>query len=248
MSAIQLWKAIFPEQPLLVLAVAFILAHCSLAAIWLVRSHWSMNKKSIAVVVAIGCLWLLLVQFLQTTRESGQAALAWAAAIASQVVLTALTVTVFELSIDYQRAAARSRFSLQCLLMWTTLFAILLGLAAAAAAKSGFQLAEVKSWEFFSQLQCVAVASATLAAAVYTGIRLSKTRLLRGLACAVVALTGAILAPVCLLAIFGDKAGAPFIDLVWLFGANVLFLIPSTMYSVLSTKPHPQPPNVAFSL
>jgi len=226
MSAIQLLKAIFPEQPLLVLAVAFILAHCSLAAIWWVRSSWSANSKSIAAAVAVGCLWLLLVQILQTTRESGQATLAWSAAIASQVALTALAVMIFELSIDYQRAAARSRFSLQCLLLWTTLFAILLGLAGAAAAKSGFQLADVRSWEFFSQLQGVAVGSATLAAVVYASIRLSKTWFLRGLACTVLTIAGAVLAPLCLLAIFDDKVGATCTDLVWLFGANVLFLIP----------------------
>jgi hypothetical protein len=246
MNAIQLLKAIFPEQPLLVLALAFILAHCSLAAIWWARSCWSMNTKSIAAAIAVGSLWLLLVQILQTTRESGQAMLAWSVAITSQVALTALAVMIYELSIDYQRAAVRSRFSLQCLLTWTTLIAILLGLAGAAAAKSGFKLADVRSWEFFSQLQGVAVTSASLAAAVYTGIRLSKTWLLRGLACTVVATAGAVAAPLCLLAIFGDRIGAASIDLVWLFSANVLFLIPSTLYLVLSTHPHPRPPDFAF--
>jgi hypothetical protein len=233
-------KNAFPEQPLLVLAVAFILAHCSLASIWWVRSNWSAHTKSIAAALAIGCLWLLLVQLLHTARESGPATLAWGACIALQVTLTGLAVMILELSIGYHRAAARSRFSLQYLLVWTTFLAIALGVAGAAAGKSGFQLADVPTWEFFAQLQGVAVASSSLAAAVYASIRLSKTWLLRGLACAVAAIASAVLAPLCLLALFDEKAGAPFIDLVWLFGAHALFFIPGTMYSVLSTGSFPQ--------
>ena len=246
MSDIQLLKAIVPEQPLLVLAVAFILAHCSLAAIWWVRSSWSVNTKSVAVAVAVGCLWLLLVQILQTTRESGQATLAWSAGIALQVTLTGVAVMTLELSIGYHRAAARSRFSLLYLLLWTTLFAIALGIAGAAAGRSGFKLADVPSWEFSAQLLGVAVASATLAAVVYTSIRLSTTWLQCGLAGAVVAVAGAVVAPLCLLAIFDDRIGAPFTDLVWLFGAHALFLIPSTMYSVLCTDSNIHPPTIGL--
>jgi len=246
MSDIQLLKAVVPEQPFLVLAVAFILAHCNLAAIWWVSSSTSMNTKSIAAAVAVGCLWLVLVQILQTTRENGQATLAWSAAIVSQVALTALAVMIFELSIDYKHAAARSRFSLRYLVIWTTLFAIALGLAGEAAGRSGFKLGDVPSWEFAAQLQGVAIANATLAIAIYTGIRLATTWRIRGLTAAILAVAGAVLAPLCLLAIFDDRIGAPVTDLVWLFGANALFLIPSTMYSVLSANPYTQPPTIGL--
>jgi hypothetical protein len=210
---------------LLAMSVALILSLCSLMAIWWVRSDSRPHAKTAATVIALGGLWLLLVQMLQTTRDSGAAALAWSVCIFIQVVLTGFAVTILELSTSYSAAAPRSRFSLQYLFIWTTLLAFALGGAGFIASKFGFKLADVPNWNFFMQLQGVAVAGAALAAAVYTSIRLPQTWLVRGLASAATTVAGAAVAPLCLLAIFGDNVGAHPVDLVWLFTGQSLCLL-----------------------
>jgi hypothetical protein len=168
---------------------------------------------------------LLLCLLLQTARDSGVAALSWAVCIVVQVVLTGLAATILELSLSYNRAAARSRFNLQYLFIWTTLLATALGGAGIVVSRFGFKLADVADWEFFTQLQTVAVIGAGLATAVYVSVRWPRLRSSRGLACAVVITAGTILAPILLSAVFGDKVGAPWADLVWLFGGQCLFLL-----------------------
>jgi hypothetical protein len=225
MSVIHLIKLVFPEQPLLVLAVALILAPCNLMGISWVRSCWPPHAKTTATAITLGLLWLLLIQMLQTTRDSGVASLAWAVCIAVQVVLTGFSVTILELSISYRAAATRSRFNLQYLFVWTTLLALALGGAGTIAGKFGFRLADVPNWNFFKQLQGVAVASAALGTAVCTSIRVPQTWFVRGLAAAGTTVAGATLAPLCLLVVFGDQVGASATDLVWLFAGQCLFLL-----------------------
>ncbi len=226
-----------PRELLVVLSVAFILAQCSACAIWWARSTCPPHAKATAVALACGFLWLVLVNLLESTRGSGVAALAWAVCIAVQVVLTGFGVTGLELLINYRCAAGRSRCSLQYLFVWTTLLAIVLGGAGAIANKFGFQLADVPNWEFFAQLQAVAVASALVASAVYTSVRLPQTRLFRGLTSAATIAAGAFIVPVCLQAIFGETIGVQPADLVWLFAGQSLFLLATV---VMVTNP-PRP-------
>jgi hypothetical protein len=215
----------FPMQPLLVLAVALLMAHCSLGAIWWARSNWSPHAKTIVATVSCGGLWLVLITLLETTRHSGVAAAAWAACVATQVTVTGLIAALLELAIHYEAAAARSRFNILYLLVWTSIISVALGIAGAWAARSGFKLGEVPEWGYFQQLQGVGLAGAALALSVYSSVRFLSRWRSRVAACiaAVVATTMTTIAS--MLAIFGDKAGASITDMIWLFGGEGLFLI-----------------------
>jgi hypothetical protein len=217
--------AVLPRQPLLVLTVALVMAHCSLGALWWARSAWSPHFKTIVAVLCCGGMWLLLIALLETTRRSGVAAAAWAACLATQVVLTGLGAILVELAIHYQAAAARTRFSLLFLLVWMSVFAAVLGAAGALAARAGFQLAAVADWEYFQQLQGVGLAGAALATGLYASIRVPPRWNIRGLACVATLVGITAAATAALGAIFGDRVGADFIDMIWLFGGQGMFLI-----------------------
>src|SRR5262245_26356569 len=88
-----------PRQPLLVLTVALVIAHCSLGALWWARSDWSLHTKSVVATLSCVGMWLLLIGLLETTRRSGVAATAWAACLATQVFVTGLGATLLELAI-----------------------------------------------------------------------------------------------------------------------------------------------------
>lgn len=213
-----------PREPLLVMAVALVMAHCSLGAIWWVRTSWPPHAKTLVAAISTAGLWLLLIGLLDTTRQNGVAASAWAASVMTQALFTAIAVTGLELRVHYESAAARSRFSLLFLMIWTSVAAVLLGVAGALAARAGFKLADVPAWGFFQQLQGVAIASAVLAAGVYASVRLPSTWTARALGCTAVIITIAAATPMSLFAIFGINAGASVTDIVWLMTGQGAFL------------------------
>jgi hypothetical protein len=221
----QVQVPVLPRQPLLGLAIAFLLAHCNLIAIWWAST--SFGPKARTLVAALCCfgLWLLLIQLLSTAQESGLAAVSWAVCLASQVALTGLAATVLELVTNYQSAAARNRFSLRSMLIWTTVVAVVLGISGAIAGRSGFKLSDVPDWEFFSQIQCFGVASAALAIGVYCSLRLPQTWSARFYFCLATIVAFTIATPLWLVAVFAEDVGAFVTEIVWLVTGQGLFLV-----------------------
>jgi hypothetical protein len=214
-----------PRKPLLVLAVALLLAHCSLGAIWWARTNWSPHAKTLVAALSCGGLWLLLITLLDMARHNGLAAAAWAACVATQVSLTALAAAAMELALHYQSAATRSRFSILYLMVWTSVIAAALGIAGIFAARSGFKLSEIPSWEHFRQIQGVGLAGAALAIGVYASVRLPRSWNVRIMTCVMAVIAIAIGAVLSFLAVFGDKVGASTADIAWLIGGEGLFLV-----------------------
>jgi hypothetical protein len=131
-----------------------------------------------------------------------------------------------EFFVDSHAAAARSRFRISFVLVWTTVLAVLLGGVSQWGSQSGWRVADVTQWGFFFQLVAVGTTGAILAGAVYGGLRVPRHRLMRSLGCLIpVALTAAA-SPRVFALLFADVGAMP-ADMVWLFGCQGLFLIVS---------------------
>jgi hypothetical protein len=205
--------------------MAFILAQCGLGAILFARSSWPLCAKAFVATLIGGGLWLTLVRTMAHTRDSLLAAQAWAASFALIVTLVIAIVSLLELSLHYERAAAKSRFSLFHVLAATTCIAIALGLSRNFAAREGFVLADVLHWQFFQQVLLAGCTSATLAVAIYASLRLPHKWQARALFSALVLIGVTIAAPLAFQNAFGDDAGASLTDMRWLFGTEGLFLL-----------------------
>jgi hypothetical protein len=214
-----------PERPLHLVFVSFILAQCGLGAILFARSSWSLYAKALITILALGALWLLLIGTLQQTRDSLLTAQAWAAGIGLYAILVISIVSLLELALHYEPAAARSRFGLLHVLSATTLVAIALGIARNLSARQGFVLADVIHWPFFQQVQLASCTSAALAVAIYTSLRLANTWSTRSLACGLILLGITIAAPLAFKSTFGNDTGATLTEMRWLFGTQGLFLL-----------------------
>lgn len=214
-----------PRDPLLILAVALVVAHCGIGAIWWARAFWPATAKSFVALVSIFVLWLLLTKLLNSTRDVGLPAFAWAAAIVTQTLATGLAVAVAELRVNFDAAARRNRFTILFLLLSTTAVATLLGAANTWATRHGWKIADVASWEYFWQLQFVGLISALLAIGVYLCTRLIRIWQASGVASLIFVTLITIAAPLVLKAAYGADVGALPADIVWLFAGQGLFLI-----------------------
>jgi hypothetical protein len=214
-----------PHEPLRVLLVALIMAHSSLAAIWWARTGWPTQVKTFAAALFCCALWFVLLLLLDSTRQNGRAAGAWAAALATQAAVVAIITVAIELATDYRQTASRFRYSIFFLMLWTTIVGVVLGGAAAWAKSAGWKLADVPSWEYFMQLQGVALVNAGLALAVHVAACRPPTVIAQAVLCAAVIVLMAAAAPATLRAIFGDQVGATMTDMVWLFAGEGLFLV-----------------------
>lgn len=214
-----------PKNPLHLVFVAFILAQCGLGAILFARSSWSLYAKALVTIIALGALWLLLIGTLQQTRDSLLTAQAWAAGIGLYAVLVISIVSLLELALHYEPAAARSRFGLLHVLAATTVVAVALGVARNLSAREGFVLADVLHWPFFQQVQLAGCTSAALAVAIYTSLRLTNTWAIRAITCGLILLGITIAFPLAFQSAFGNDTGATLTEMRWLFGTQGLFLL-----------------------
>jgi hypothetical protein len=154
------------------------------------------------------------------------------------VILVAVAALVTEFLLDYRVAAQRSRFSLFFLALWTTVIAVVLGVAASWARAAGWKLADVVLSQYFWQLQAVGVINASLALSVLLVSRLSVPASMRivvslGIVAVVVGLS--ILA---LFAVFGGNVGASVADMAWLFGSEGLLLVATVLpLELVAAKP-----------
>lgn len=216
-----------PAAPLLVTAVALVLAQAGMSGVWWARISGPMHLRTVLALAAAAGMWAVLVLILDETRQSGIRSGAWAACLLTQVLLAAMLATVIEFIADRRAAAARSRFSIGFVLFWTTVVAIGLAGVGAWGARYGWKTADIAGWTYFKQLQAVGIAGGLLAAAVAASVRLPRRWPMRVLGClAAVILFGAG-SPTAFRLIFGANVGAPDADLVWLFAGQGLFLVVS---------------------
>jgi hypothetical protein len=170
-------------------------------------------------------LWALLLLVLPESRRDGVRAAGWLASFALQLALAGVLTSGLELAIDHRRAAPARRFSILFLFIWMTLVGCLLAAARQLAARFGWTLKSFFSWDYFLQLQALAVANAVMAVGVLAGVRLNPTWYIRCGACVlavVVVTTGTALA---MLSIFRNNIGVSLNDLIWLSAIQGLFLI-----------------------
>lgn len=214
-----------PAAPLLVTAVALVLAHAGLSGVWWARTSGPMHLRTVLALAAAAGMWAVLVLLLDETRHSGIRSGAWAACLLTQVLLAALLATVIEFIADRRAAAARSRFSIGFVLFWTTAVAIGLAGVGAWGARHGWKTADIAGWTYFKQLQAVGIAGSLLAAAVAASVRLPRRWPIRIVGClAAVILFGAG-SPAAFRLIFAGDVGAPDADIVWIFAGQGLFLV-----------------------
>jgi len=214
-----------PQHPLHLVFVAFILAQCGLGAILFARSSWSLYAKALLTIIALSAFWLLLIGTLQQTRDSLLTAQAWAAGIGLYAILVITIVSLLELALHYEPAAARSRFGLLHIIAATTAIAIALGVARNLSSRQGFVLADVLHWTFFQQVQLASCTSAALAVAIYISLRLPSTWSARAITSGLILLGITIAAPLAFQSIFGNDTGATLTEMRWLFGTQGLFLL-----------------------
>jgi hypothetical protein len=213
-----------PSHVLLFVFVAFVLAQCSLTAIWLARSLWPIYIKALAGVAVLCCAWLLLLGTMESTQDK-LAAAAWAAALAIQMLIVFTVTIAIEFAVNWKSAVARSRFSLLHLLICTTLVAILFSGARLLAARQGFELADLPQWGFLVQLQSAAFTSAVLGAGILASLRLPQSWTLRIPICCAILLGITFAAPSAFLFAFGANVGATLTEMRWHFGCEGIFLI-----------------------
>ena len=216
-----------PAAPLLVAAVALVMAHTSLGGIWWARNAGSIHVRTTIAALTVVGMWTLLVLILDETRHSGIRAGAWAACLATQMFVAAALGTAIEFVVDRQAAIARSRFSIGFMLFWTTAIAVALAGAGAWGANYGWKVADIAGWTFFAQLQAVGVTGGLLAAAIYAAVRSPRSWLVRTLVCLAMTFVIGAASPAVFSLIFGKNVGAHDADLFWLFTGQGLFLVVS---------------------
>jgi hypothetical protein len=213
-----------PREPLLMAAVAMLMAHCSLGALWWARTTWPSYAKTLVGALSTALIWALLVGVLEATSMSQSAAVGWAASLTTQAVLAGLGATVFNSLKNPHTAAGHSRFTILFLLLWTAVVAVLLGAGRSLAAAFGWKLADVLAWDYLYQLQAIGAANAALAVGLLAVLQVPKSWIVRSLLALVAVVVVAVATPIAMMLAFKD-AGASVADLVWLQLAQGLFVL-----------------------
>ncbi|HZN33630.1 MAG TPA: hypothetical protein VFB80_07415 [Pirellulaceae bacterium] len=211
--------------PLLLAAVALVMAHCSLGAIWWARSNWPSYAKTLVAVLATAALWALLIGVLESTDLAETAAAAWAASLATQVVLVGLGAALLELLVAPPGVAERSRFTILILLLWTAVVGVLLGAGRRLAQALGWNLADVLRWQWFYQLQMIGVSNAALAVSLLVAVRLRREWTVRLLVAGLALFFVGLVPPLAMTAMFKGNLGASFADVAWLLLVQGLFVL-----------------------
>jgi hypothetical protein len=200
------------------------MAQCSLGGVWWARIRWPSYSKTLVAILACLATWGLLLTLLDESRQEAMRAAGWAASFALQAVLTALMATLIELGVNYKAAVPSGRFSLLFLFLWTTVVALLLGGGRWLSAWLGWTQENFFAWNYFRQLQALAIANSFLAVAVDLSLRLSAFWVARAAAYVFTLLISTAGIAVGMYALFGNDIGLPLVELIWLIGVEGLFL------------------------
>jgi hypothetical protein len=225
-----------PDHPLHTIFIALILAQCGLASVFFAGSSWPVSSKLVVGSLVLGCLWLLLVGTMETTKQTPIAAGAWAACLVVEAIAVWLSATGVEFAANYQWAVARSRFGLLHLLFGMTLVAVCLGGGRQLATRYGFALADVPEWDFFWHVQAAAIVNSVLAAGLYACLRWSTTWSARATISSALVVAVAFAAPLAFIAIFSQNTSLT--EMRWLFGSEGLFLI-ATLWPMQMLRDEP---------
>jgi len=212
-----------PWDPLLLCAVAISMAQCSLGGIWWARSRWPFYLKTGIGIAACILIWLMLLAVLDESRGKPDRAAGWAAAFATQFVLTAICAGAIQWILDFRRGQHQRRFTIMSLLLWTTVVACVLAGGRWLTAGFGWTPANFFSWTYFRHLQVMAVMNATLAVSIFAAIRLTTGWHGRCASCASLLLSITPATIVMMWGLFGRNVGASFADLALLSIVHAAF-------------------------
>src|SRR5262245_2705763 len=124
-----------PWDPLLLSAVGMSMAQCSLGGIWWARTRWPLHLKTLVAIVGFSGVWGMLLAVLDESRGQPHRAAGWAAAFATQFVVTSLLAAGIELWIGFRRIGQKHQYTILSLLLWMTLTGCLLAFGRWIAAR-----------------------------------------------------------------------------------------------------------------
>jgi hypothetical protein len=213
-----------PRNPLLIAAIALIMAHCSLSGIWWSRMRWPSHAKSLAAALSCFALWGLLLLILDESRGDAARAAGWAASLAAQCILAAVLSAMLELAVARRPFWSGTRFSILFLLLWTSVVAVVLGAGRVLATRFGWTPDNFFSWHYFWQLQTLAAANAIFAVVILASLRISSSWFGRSAACAAALIVMPAATVLAMRLLFENRVGVSIIELLWLSAIQGLFV------------------------
>jgi hypothetical protein len=213
-----------PPQPLLLAAVALLMAHCSLGGIWWARTRWPSHVKTLLAVLVCAAAWGMLLVVLPEGRSQADHAAGWAASFGTQFVLTSLLAAAIEIAIRFRRDSNQHRFTILTLLIWMAVVGCVLGGGRSIAGLFGWTANNFFAWQYFQQLQAMAFLNAALAIATLACVRFTSTWRTRCAACIIALVVAVPLLVTAMWGMFGNRAGVSFNELAWLMTTEGLFL------------------------
>ena len=212
-----------PQEPMLVAIVALLQAWCGLGALWWASSRWPSHVKTLTSVLVAALAWALLILVLDSTDFASDRSAGWGASFVTHGLVTALGMLLVEVVRRRSAGEHDRRFTILFLLIWMAVVSVLLGGLRGLATAFGWTLA-VLQWEFFVQLQGIAVFNAVLAISLWTVLQARRSWLWQAMICGFVALSVMVIANVLMAAIFQD-VGATVVDICWIYGGQAAFLL-----------------------
>jgi len=214
-----------PPQPLLLAAVALLMAHCSLGGIWWARTSWPSHVKTLVAVLVCVAAWGMLLAVLPEGRSQADHAAGWAASFGTQFVLTSLLAAVIEIAIHFRRGTNQHRYTILTLLIWMAVVGCVLGGGRWLAILFGWTADNFFAWQYFQQLQVMAFLNSALAIATLACVRLPSNWPLRCAAFTVTLVAAVPLLVTAMWGVFGNRAGVSLNELAWLMTTEGLFLV-----------------------
>jgi hypothetical protein len=212
-----------PREPMLTLIVSLLQAWCGLGAIWWGNSGWPSHVRTLTAALAAAILWALLILVLENTDFASDGSAGWGASFITHALATALGMVLVERARRRECGKGDRRFTILFLMIWMAVVGLVLGGLRWLATSFGWTLAVVQ-WEFFLQLQAIALFNALLAISLWTVLQARRNWRSRWVVCGLVTLSLMFIVNVLMAAIFAD-VGATIADICWLYGGQAAFLL-----------------------
>ncbi len=187
--------------------LALVMAHTSLVGIWWARSAWPSHAKTFLAVCGCATLWCLLIALSAIAEFRSAIGAAWAVSLTIQLAVSGILALLFERQATKSKPA---RFSILFLFIWTSLVAVLLGVGRRLAESMNWSAADVVSFEFFLQLQFIAIVNALFAVTLLRTLRVPGPWPMRIFARCSVALVFSLLTPAVMKWAFANPGGSYF--------------------------------------
>ena len=216
---------VLAEEPLVVVSVALLMAHCSLGAIWWTTSPWPSHIKTLVAIAACALTWALTIVMLSGTEFRSIESAGWAISMLVQAVLAGLLTSIIDMLRRRRagQAVGDRRFTVLFLLIWMAVIGVLLGAARFLTQALGWSQ-DITSGQYFYQLLAVGIANGLLAACMYASLAWRGHGTVPERVGLLLATMFVIVASFVLQTIFANM-GVTTADLVWLFGSEAAFLL-----------------------